>query len=58
MTGAFGDCCDGSCPLSFELAPMVCRACPCPLLLAELEDLKLVLIVLVVAKIVHHSATN
>ena len=46
MTGALGDCCDGDCPLSFDLdlAPLVFVGLDlAPLLLAKLEDLGLVL---------------
>ena len=46
VTEALGDCCDGGCPLviwPWPCPPGVCRAWSCPLLLAELEDLGLVL---------------
>ena len=46
VTGALGDCYDGDCPLviwPWPCPPGVCRAWSCPLLLAELEDLGLVL---------------
>jgi hypothetical protein len=55
VIGAFGDYCDGGCPL------LLARLDLGPLLLVEPKDLELVLLeaaVLVAVETVHHSATD